>query len=366
MVTVRTVRHAVCVLAVLLLAGALAACGGGGGSDSAGAPAPATAAQEGGGARDTTTNRYSGGGSTGSGGSASGGQGGARAPGRLPVPAGRAVVYSADLRVEAEGVEEAAAKAKQLAGAAGGYVANESSSTDPATARLTLKVPADRYAGVLDRLARQLGEKLSLRQEAEDVTEQVADVDSRVRSAEATLASFRKLLDRADTVGEVINVEEQIATRQADLEALQARQKALKASTAYATVSLVVQSPEDAPRRDEDPKGFVGGLKSGWEAFTGFLSGLALVTGWLLPFLALAAAVGVPAYLLRRRWRRAHPAPPKPPAPVRVPAREVVPGMESMESMETGESEQAAEAAEAAEAAKPAEPAREGAPEAPR
>ncbi|MEW2357775.1 DUF4349 domain-containing protein [Spirillospora sp. NPDC029432] len=349
MLTVRTVRHAVCVLAVLLLAGALAACGGGGGSESSGAGAPAPAAKEGGGAQDTTTNRYSGGGATGSGGSAD--RQGARAPERLQAPAGRAVVYSADLRVKAEGVERAAATAKQLTGAAGGYVADETSATDPATARLTLKIPADRYAAVLDQLTRRLGEKVSLRQEAEDVTEQVADVDSRVRSAEATLASFRKLLDRADTVGEVINVEEQIATRQADLEALQARQKALKASTAYATVSLVVQSPENAPRDDGDPKGFLGGLKSGWAAFTGFLSGLALVAGWLLPFLALAATVGVPAYLLRRRWRRAHPAPPKPPAPARAPAPEIVPGMESAQEESAGEG---------------GEPARENAPEPPR
>jgi hypothetical protein len=216
-----------------------------------------------------------------------------------------------------------------MAIAAGGYVENETSTTAPATARLSLKIPADRYTAILDQLSRQLGKKLSLSQQADDVTEEVADVDSRVRSAEAALVSFRKLLDKANTVGEVINVEEQIAERQGDLEALQARQKALRASASYATVALTLQSPDEVVEdtEDEGPGGFVGGLKNGWDAFTGFLSGIALVIGWLLPFLALGAAIGIPAYLFWRRLRRRQgprPAPAQAQAQAQAPEREPV------------------------------------------
>ncbi|NED58087.1 DUF4349 domain-containing protein, partial [Micromonospora aurantiaca] len=77
-----------------------------------------------------------------------------------------------------------------LATSAGGYVEQESSSSDPARSQITLKIPSDRYSGVLDQLSTQLGTKLSLSQEAEDVTGEVADVDARVRSAKATLESF--------------------------------------------------------------------------------------------------------------------------------------------------------------------------------
>lgn len=51
--------------------------------------------------------------------------------------------------------------------------------------------------------------------------------------------------------------------------------------------------------------GFVGGLESGWNALVGFVGGLLVALGALLPW---AVALGVPAllvvWLLRRRGRR--------------------------------------------------------------
>ncbi|MFB4308962.1 DUF4349 domain-containing protein [Actinomadura sp. GTD37] len=304
----RNVRNVTSALVVLLLAGGLAACGGGDSGQSeavdrggAAAPAPASARNEAGPA-GSTGDRTTGKGA------------------RAPLPTGHEVVHTATLRVRAGDVEAAAAKAKQLAAAAGGYVERESSSSDPARSQLSLKIPADRYAEVLNGLSTQLGSRLSLSQEAEDVTGEVADVDARVRSAKAALESFRKLLDRANSVGEVINVEQEIAEREADLEALQARQNSLKHRTQYATVTLTLSTKAAAPKEDEERGGFVGGLQNGWDAFTAFVGGLAAVLGWLLPFLVAGAAIGYPLFAFRRRVRarfggRRRPAPAPAPAP---------------------------------------------------
>lgn len=300
----RIVRNVTCALVVLLLAGVLAACGGGSDSSSSeavdrggAAPAPAAVPQnEAGSAAGKSAARNGTTGTTGA---------------RAPLPTGREVVHTARLRVRAGDVEDAAAKAKELATSAGGYVEQESSSSDPARSQITLKIPSDRYSGVLDQLSTQLGTKLSLSQEAEDVTGEVADVDARVRSAKATLESFRKLLGRANSVGEVIQVEQEIATREADLEALQARQNSLKHRTQYATVTVTLVTKTAAPKEDDERGGFVGGLQNGWDAFTAFIGGIAAAVGWLLPFLVLAAAIAWPLLALRRR-RRARPAAPKP------------------------------------------------------
>jgi hypothetical protein len=197
--------------------------------------------------------------------------------------------------------------------AAGGYVENETAASDPAddpashpagqqgTATITFRIPAERYTSVLEQLGGQLGTRLSLRQQAQDVTQEVADVDSRVRSAEAALASFRRLLDRADTVGEVLNVERELARRAADLESLQARQKSLAQQTGFGTVTLQLEAPPETPvAQAKGPDGFLGGLREGWDAFTSIVAGLAVALGWLLPFLAVAALIGVPAWRLRR------------------------------------------------------------------
>ncbi len=221
---------------------------------------------------------------------------------KLAPVTGRAVIYTAGLGVRAKNVSDAAARAKQLVAGAGGYVETETAASDPVTANITFKIPADRYAATLDQLASRLGTRLSLHQQAQDVTQEVADVDSRVKSAQATLASFRKLLDRAKTVGEVLNVEQELASREADLESLQTRQKALAQQTSYGTVTLQLEAPGVPAIKRQG--GFMGGLQSGWGAFMASLSGLALVLGWLLPFLALAALITLPAWRLSRPIRR--------------------------------------------------------------
>ncbi|GAA1572311.1 hypothetical protein GCM10009678_63700 [Actinomadura kijaniata] len=269
-------------LLALLLAALLAACSGGGESASSGARARPEAPRADGGA----------------------------ATGRPAAAPARSIIHRAQLRVRAPDVDAASTRAKQLTAAAGGYVADERTSTRPASATLTLKIPADRYPATLDQLAAQLGTRLSLSRQSEDVTGEVADVDSRVRSARSTLDSFRRLLGRAGSIDEVIRVEKEIAERQADLEALQARQKALRQGTGHATVTVEIGAPPSTPVAEPDRRGFVGGLTTGWSAFTAFVSGAATVLGVLLPFLLPVAAVGVPARILWRRTRARRPAEP--------------------------------------------------------
>jgi hypothetical protein len=243
-------------------------------------------------------------------GDAGGAAGRAAEPVRL-APA-QAIVYTADLTVRAGDVPRAAAEAKRIVTTAGGYVGGEDATEDPGShpsATITFKIPSARYQGVLDQLgSAQVGRRVSLRQQAQDVAQEVADVASRVKSARATLASFRKLLDRAHSVSDVIRLEQEIATRESDLESLQAREKTLSAQTSYATVTLRLEGTAAVARQEHHTrKGFAAGASAGWRAFTAFLSGVSLVVGWLLPFLGLAALLGLPALWLWRR-RRAAPA----------------------------------------------------------
>ncbi|MFC9973228.1 DUF4349 domain-containing protein [Spirillospora sp. NPDC127200] len=307
-----SVKTVMCALLLSLLAGLTAACAGGsgdqGGASSAqkatgrtGAAAPSGAAEAPGGA-DGPANR-----------------GG---PPSRPALA-RSVVYSAQLRVRSDNVDASASRAKQMALDAGGYVENETSRSDPPASTVALKIPSARYAAVLGELSSRLGTKLSLQQQAQDVTGEVADVDSRVKSAQDTLASIRKLLNRTGSIEEILKLEEELSRRQSDLESLQARQKSLRERTSYATVTVTVVPPPAKPAKPEpEPKersGFGDGLGNGWDAFTATVAVLATVFGWLLPFLIVIAALGLPVLAVRHRLRdrfRAGGAPPSAPEPV--------------------------------------------------
>ncbi|WP_017623622.1 DUF4349 domain-containing protein [Nocardiopsis chromatogenes] len=219
----------------------------------------------------------------------------------------RQVVHTAMMTVEADDVEEAAEEAKALVADADGHVASESvspSGAGPARATLVVKVPQDGYDAALEELA-GLGERVSLEREAKDVTEEVADVDSRVESAEASLDRLRDLLADAEDVQDVLKVEKEISDRQAELEALQARQEALSTSTSFGTVELSLREPSDRPTSDgDDSIGFTGGLAYGWQALVTVAGGIAVAAGWLLPFLVVAAVLLAPIAWWRRRTGR--------------------------------------------------------------
>ena len=150
--------------------------------------------------------------------------------------------------------------------------------------------------------------------QAEDVTRQVADVDSRVESARAALERVRALLDRAVSLGSVIRLEGVLSQRQSDLESLLAQQQALAGQTALGTLEVDVAAPDSAvgPADDDtdEATGFLAGLDAGWDALPRHSCWRSTAVGAVLPFAALGGLLVLPVLLWRRRSERRQPAPP--------------------------------------------------------
>ena len=238
----------------------------------------------------------------------------------VPLPGGQSVIFTATLSLRATDLQATVARATQLVQAAGGYVSGEHASMTQsrhakAMVSIQFKVPAAGYQSTLGALG-ALGTKRSETQQAQDVTGTVADVNSRVASAEAAIAQLRKLLSRAGTVGGLLTVQEQINQEEASLEALQSQQRALARETSYATISMTVTGPPP-PRthhhQHQAVAGFLGGLAAGWRALRVVVAALLTVAGAVLPFaiplgLAALAVVGTRRWLGRRRSASARPA----------------------------------------------------------
>src|SRR6516165_12245272 len=230
----------------------------------------------------------------------------------VPLPGGRSVIFTASLSLRTRNVQATVARATQLAESAGGYVSGEHARVVQAGKRATpmadiqRKVPAAAYQPTLTALG-GLGTKRSETQRAQDVTGTVADVNSRVASAEAAIAQLRKLLTRTGSVGGLLSVQDQINQEEASLEALQSQQRALARETAYATISLTVARTVPAPAQHRHGAGFLRGLTAGWHALRTAVTWLLTLAGAALPFLipvglaALAAIAGRRWWLGRRR-----------------------------------------------------------------
>ncbi|KOU23634.1 hypothetical protein ADK52_17235 [Streptomyces sp. WM6372] len=323
------VRHrGAAVLAGLSLAGALALTGcGAGGQDTAG---PASA--------DKAAVRAPEGAAQGKPGAAAppaaAGNAGSDAAknGQQPAAVRPNVIRTATLALETADAQKALAAARTAAEGAGGYVGNESTKRGEdgrMTSTLTLRVPGDRFDAVLGAMEGS-GTLRSRKVEAQDVTEKVADVDSRVRSQQASVARVRDMMDRATALGDVVMLESELSKRQSDLESLLAQQTALKDQTSMGTITMEVSepAPKAAEKKDEKPS-FTDALRGGWDVFTTIVRYLALAVAAVAPFAVTAALV----LLCLRAYRRLRPAKPKTGlTPARIPAARPADSTETTEA----------------------------------
>ncbi|TCO34295.1 uncharacterized protein DUF4349 [Kribbella steppae] len=220
----------------------------------------------------------------------------------------RAIIKTGSLTIEADDVDAQRQKAITVITGLKGQVSSEDTGSDDdgkiTRANLVLKVPTSSYETAIQRLS-ELGKRMQIHQESSDVTEQVVDVESRISSQRASLERMRTLLAKANTIGEIVSVETELTRREADLESLLAKQKNLALQTELATLALTLTAKGEEPVVEEDPdRGFLAGLKGGWDAFTTTFSALATAFGAVLPFLVLLALIGVPLWRFRNRLRR--------------------------------------------------------------
>lgn len=223
----------------------------------------------------------------------------------------REVIATAEVTMRSDDVDTSVDDVSSIADAAGGFVSardvqNNPDDPDRTRATITVRVPTHRLDTVIDDISAE-GELVRVVSDEQDVTQTVVDVNSRVRSAQASVERIRVLLSQANTIGAVVRIESELARREADLESLQAQQRALADQTAMATLSVTVLAPEAAgavPGPPEDEDGFVGGLQRGWDALVDASVVALTIVGAVLPFAVVGALVALPFVAV---WRRRRP-----------------------------------------------------------
>jgi hypothetical protein len=248
---------------------------------------------------------------------------------------------TASMSMQVKNLNEAAARARGAALAAGGQVTQENlqtgSNPDPTpvplgqegTAQSTqqpipegsgtmiLQVPGDKLDATLDTLSR-IGTVAERQISTEDVTGQVVDTQARLATMKESVARVRALMSQATKLADIVTLESEVSRRQADLESLEAQLSSLNGRVAMSPITLTFWTTTPPAATEKKSTGFIGGLKSGWHAFTVATNVIVTAIGALLPFAILAAVVGIPLLAWSRKRRAARAVPP-PPSAMRPP-----------------------------------------------
>lgn len=123
----------------------------------------------------------------------------------------------------------------------GGFVAQSTRRSDVGrgrgSAELVLRVPAASLDDALDSLG-ALGKVRSRSSSADDVTEEVVDLEARAANLRASRDRLRALQERTTSVADVVAVERELARVQGELDSLEARLEYLRRSVALAEVTV--------------------------------------------------------------------------------------------------------------------------------
>jgi hypothetical protein len=211
------------------------------------------------------------------------------------VPAvGPSIVQTASLAlsVPRNEFDSAIQRARTVATGAGGFVVSSSASQGEekrlVRGTLVVRVPERAYARVMEQLS-GLGRVEAQEEAGSDVSQELVDLQARIRHLEAVEAQLLGFLEQADTVAAALTVQSELNRVQLELEQARGRLGYLEDQVAFATISLEVRERQVAVEEAGDGGGW--GIVDAWrDAGTGFVT----VVGWIF----VAAATIAPLLLL--------------------------------------------------------------------
>ena len=225
------------------------------------------------------------------------------------------IIYSANVTLESTAFEEALAQVEALTKEVGGWI--ESSSINGAnyndtargysrsrSASYTLRIPSQSFEQVMNRLP-EIGNVPYSYRYSDNVTAQYYDVQAHMNAYKAQEARLLELMERAESVEDVITIESRLSEVRYQIENLQATLNNWDRRVSYSTVYLElnevkVYTPEPE-RRVSYGEELWGALKDGVESLVDFFKGFLVWLAEALPTLIVLVPLG---WLLVRLIRK--------------------------------------------------------------
>ena len=126
------------------------------------------------------------------------------------------------------------------------------------------------------------------------------DLQSRLAAAEAQRDAYLALLNRAQSIQDIVTLQNQLGGILAQIEQLKGQIDNLDRTTTYGTVTVTIEEASLAGTSAADSWGLVGSLRQALHNFVTAVNFLLIALGTTAPFLLLGGV----GFLGWRRWER--------------------------------------------------------------
>ncbi len=153
------------------------------------------------------------------------------------------IIKTGSLTLEVKSSRESAQKVSDIAVAQGGFVESSNvveNNDGTVSAYATIRVPETKFEATLASL-RGLALRVSSESvNGQDVTEQYTDLQARLTNAQAQEAQYLDILKKANTVTDILAVQQYLSQVRYEIESYQGQIKSLSNQTTYSTISVVL------------------------------------------------------------------------------------------------------------------------------
>ena len=200
----------------------------------------------------------------------------------------RSVIRSAQITLETEDLVAGVKEVERIVSANSGYLDSWSESSNDAGEAwayfATIRVPNSSLDKAMNEL-RLIGTVTEQQLYSQDVTTQVLDLEARIKSLTESIGRLQELLSKANTTSELIEIENALAARQAELESLEAQSEYLNSLVDFSTINLNLYLKDRGPQAQ--PTNFLEGIQYGFDALIAFFAGALVAAGFVVPWLII-------------------------------------------------------------------------------
>lgn len=171
---------------------------------------------------------------------------------------GRDIIFTAEMTVAVTDVAAASVEATRIIEELGGFLFGQETQGAPEpVSRLTFKVLPGDFQQALARLG-SVGDIRNQSVTADDVTERVVDLESRISTAAASVERLKGFLEEAGDIETIAQLEAQLLQRETDLETMRGALRTLQDRVDLATIYVTLTEALAAPAIDANVTGFPG------------------------------------------------------------------------------------------------------------
>lgn len=209
---------------------------------------------------------------------------------KIEIPDERKIIKNGNISFETWDVKETESFIKQTVNELGGYISNDNVyiSGDRITHSSVVRIPADRFDVLLQRISESATKIDRKNIDVQDVTEEYIDIEARIKTKKELENRYRELLKQARKVEEILAIEKESGTLRAEIESMEGRLKYLKNQIGFSTLSI--EYYEITKSSFGFSTKFGRAMEKGWDWLLAFLIGVVHLWPFILTGLVIFLA----------------------------------------------------------------------------